>query len=180
MENHTSPVTEQARNKIEEQIKYTGRLRRIEESLNVHSQEFSNVSSTWKLSPEEVGILRDAVRFQAEAINRQIAEQENALDCGSESGNLSVQSEKDILDGCLALLEEAGGMFKDYLEFMGIEPDCPEEEPCFQMYYSHIVKRLLLWRTRHSGGTSTRAKCRQLGVDGSEMFTIFRTEEENE
>lgn len=38
----------------------------------------------------------------------------------------------------------------------------------YRMSYFSIVQELFLFRTSHSGGTSTRAKCKQLGVDWSD------------
>lgn len=47
------------------------------------------------------------------------------------------------------------------------------------MSYFHIVQELFLFRTYHSGGTSTMAKCKQLGVDSSENVE-FKFEEGEE
>lgn len=43
-----------------------------------------------------------------------------------------------------------------------------EERFYYRMSYFSIVQELFLFRTSHSGGTSTRAKCKQLGVDWSD------------
>ena len=43
-----------------------------------------------------------------------------------------------------------------------------EERFCFRKSHFSIVQELFLSGTHHSGGTSTRAKCEQLGVDSSE------------
>ena len=75
-------------------------------------------------------------------------------------------SEKDILNGCISLLEEMVCHFKDYMEWIGYEPNEEEKEyRYFGMTYFHIVQRLFLWHTRHAGGTSTRKKCYELGID---------------
>lgn len=42
-----------------------------------------------------------------------------------------------------------------------------------------MVQELFLFRTSHSGGTSTRAKCRQFGVDSSENVEFKFSEEED-
>lgn len=54
-------------------------------------------------------------------------------------------------------------LFGSCIEHMGVEE-------CFyyRMSYFSIVQELFLFRTSHSGGTSTRAKCKQLGVDWSD------------
>ena len=54
-----------------------------------------------------------------------------------------------------------------------------EERFCYNMSYFHIVQELFLFRTSHSGGTSTRAKCRQFGVDSSENVEFKFSEEED-
>jgi len=47
------------------------------------------------------------------------------------------------------------------------------------MTYSNIVQELFLFGTSHSGGTSTRAKCKQLGVDSSDEIEFsFGDDEE--
>lgn len=60
-----------------------------------------------------------------------------------------------------------------------IEELSEEERFCYNMSYFHIVQELFLFRTYHSGGTSTMAKCKQLGVDSSENVE-FKFEEEEE
>ena len=44
--------------------------------------------------------------------------------------------------------------------------------PMFEYSYFDIVQKLLLSRTRHGGGTSTRKKCEQLGLDSYETVII--------
>ena len=90
-------------------------------------------------------------------------------------------SEKDILGGCIALLDEMVGYFSDYMEWLGYEPN-EEERACgyFGMSYFKIVKRLFLWETTHSGGTSTREKCYELGIDDPSdgvQFALWDREE---
>lgn len=63
------------------------------------------------------------------------------------------------------MLREAGKRFRDYLDFVGFEPSNGEEKLHIDFSLSHIVNRLFLWNTFHSGGTSTAAKCRELGAD---------------
>lgn len=60
-----------------------------------------------------------------------------------------------------------------------IEELSEEERFCYNISYFHIVQELFLFRTYHSGGTSTMAKCKQLGVDSSENVE-FKFEEEEE
>jgi len=91
-------------------------------------------------------------------------------------------SEKEILEGCLALMKGLVSEFAEYLEWVGFEPDTEEERFSLSMPYAEIVCRLFLWHTSHSGGTSTGMKCRNLGItEHSALFEIpfKRDEEEN-
>ena len=103
----------------------------------------------------------------------------DAIKNGSEDGDLRSHGEKEILQGCLALLCEAADYFREYLDYYGVDPDADEECPLsIEMTYGHIVNRLLLWNTYHSGGTSTAAKCRELGVKYSNRIDICGQEDE--
>lgn len=81
---------------------------------------------------------------------------------------ITSHSETEIVKGCVSLLDELKGRFEEYLDFMGIQPEHSEEVFCTEFSYFHIVQRLLLWTTYHSGGTSTQQKCRELGFDPSD------------
>ena len=74
-------------------------------------------------------------------------------------------SEKEILKGCILLMQSLMGRFEEYLEYMDIAPEIEEERFCTTFTYGEIVQRLFLWTTHHSGGTSTWLKCEKLGVD---------------
>ena len=97
--------------------------------------------------------------------------------------HIESQSEKQILEGCIALIAEMVGYFREYLDYIDHEPEYEEEKQPFVMTYFHIVNRLFLWHTKHSGGTSTMAKCHELGIDDSSEnveFYIWDEEEEEE
>lgn len=86
------------------------------------------------------------------------------------------QSEREIYDGCIALMQELMGLFEDYLDFIGLPtPEEISEEESFATYFypTQIVERLFLWNTRHSGGTSQHLKCKELGIDSSKPV-IFK------
>lgn len=90
-------------------------------------------------------------------------------------------SEKDILNMCISLLDEMVGYFGEYMEWIGYEPT-EEEKECgyFGMTYFHIVQKLFLYHTKHSGGTSTFEKCHELGVDDPSdgvRFPLWKEEE---
>ena len=76
-------------------------------------------------------------------------------------------SEAEIYRGCISLMQELMGRFEDYLDFIGLDPKEANDEERFATYFypAHIVERLFLWNTSHSGGTSQLLKCRELGID---------------
>ena len=90
-------------------------------------------------------------------------------------------SEKDVLNMCISLLDEMVGHFSEYMEWIGYEPT-EEEKECgyFGMTYFHIVQKLFLYHTTHSGGTSTFKKCHELGIDDPSdgvRFPLWKEEE---
>lgn len=96
---------------------------------------------------------------------------------------IPVQSEEQILEGCIDLLQGLTEVFKEYLEFMGVEPDGEEEIFSHEIPVSKIVNRLFLYHTNHSGGTSTHAKCNELGTHekyGWGVTLLCNDEEEDE
>ena len=93
----------------------------------------------------------------------------------------SSHSESDIYKGCIALMQELMGRFEDYLDFIGLDPKEANEEERFATYFypTHIVERLFLWNTHHSGGTSQLLKCKELGID-TDKTVIFEDAREAE
>lgn len=95
------------------------------------------------------------------AVEKQIAEKE-----------LESHDEKYILKYCISLMQELVGKFEEWYKYVHGEDAIREldeaERFCYRMSYFSIVQELFLFRTSHSGGTSTRAKCKQLGVDWSD------------
>ena len=96
---------------------------------------------------------------------------------GSET---SSHDEKHILQGCIALMGEMVEYFREYLDFIGFEPEFDEDKMPFVMSYFHIVQRLFLWNTHHSGGNSTRTKCYELGIEDSSKQVEFYLWEDEE
>lgn len=95
------------------------------------------------------------------AVEKQIVEKE-----------LESHDEKYILKYCISLMQELVGKFEEWYEYVHGEDAIREldevERFYYRMSYFSIVQELFLFRTSHSGGTSTRAKCKQLGVDWSD------------
>lgn len=96
--------------------------------------------------------------------------------------DLESHDEKHILKYCISLMQELVGKFEEWYEYVhgedAIKELCEDEKFCYRMSYFNIVQELFLFGTSHSGGTSTRAKCEQLGVDSSEEIEFDWSDEE--
>lgn len=95
---------------------------------------------------------------------------------------LESHDEKHILECCISLMQEVVNEFAEWYRWQhgedAIKELDAEERFCFRKSYFCIVQELFLLGTHHSGGTSTRAKCEQLGVDSSEEIKFdWRYEE---
>lgn len=91
-------------------------------------------------------------------------------------------SDADITQGCIDLMNQLVGRFEEYMDLVDIQPESEEERFQTSFTNAEIVQRLLLWKTSHSGGTSTWAKCRELGLDPGEeiCFEDDRDKEDDE
>ena len=89
-------------------------------------------------------------------------------------------SEADIYKGCIALMQELTERFEEYLDWMDIRPDNDEERFWTDFYPTHIIERLFLWNTGHSGGTSQRLKCHELGINTYNTVTFKDSREMGE
>ena len=89
-------------------------------------------------------------------------------------------SEQKIVECCIDLMQELVNEFEKYIDYIDIDlTELPDDEH-FKVCYTNaeIVNRLLLSTTTHSGGTSTRQKCKELGLDSSKSIEFsFFTEE---
>jgi len=85
-------------------------------------------------------------------------------------GEVASHSEKEIVSGCITLMERLKNKFGEYLDFVGFEPECEEERFSVGFHYNEIIRTLLLSGTSHSGGTSTAQKCKELGFDYSKII----------
>lgn len=95
---------------------------------------------------------------------------------------LESHDEKHILECCINLMQEVVNEFAEWYRWQhgedAIDELNEEERFYFRTSYFHIVQKLFLLCTNHSGGTSTRAKCEQLGVDSAEEIEFdWRNEE---
>ena len=95
---------------------------------------------------------------------------------------LESHDEKHILECCISLMQEIVNEFAEWYRWQhgedAIKELDAEERFCFRKSYFCIVQELFLLCTHHSGGTSTRAKCEQLGVDWGEEISFDWSEEE--
>ena len=96
--------------------------------------------------------------------------------------DLESHDEKHILKYCISLMRELVGKFEEWYEYVHGEDAIKElredEKFCYRMSYFNIIQELFLLATSHSGGTSTRAKCEQLGVDSAEEIEFDWGDEE--
>lgn len=99
----------------------------------------------------------------------------------SANKELESHDEKRILECCISLMQEMVNEFAEWYRWQHgedtIEELDEEERFCFRKSYFRIVQKLFLLSTNHSGGTSTRAKCEQLGVDSSEEIEFDWSDE---
>lgn len=95
---------------------------------------------------------------------------------------LESHDEKHILECCISLMQEVVNEFAEWYRWQhgedAIKELDEEERFCFRKSYFHIVQELFLLGTHHSGGTSTRAKCEQLGVDNAKEIEFDWSDEE--
>lgn len=141
---------------------------------------FREVIGNIAKKPEMTGSLEHMVRASAMVIEM-IKDAPTIEPEKQPDDTVSSHSEKEILKGCIALIDEMVGYFKDYLDFVGYVPESEEEKMPFVMSYFHIVNRLFLWNTTHSGGNSTRKKCYELGIeDSSENAEFYFWEDEED
>ena len=95
---------------------------------------------------------------------------------------LESHDENHILKSCLGLMQDMVDEFAEWYRWQHGEDSIKkldeEERFCIRKTYFRIVKELFLLHTNHSGGTSTRAKCKQLGVDWGEEIEFDWSDEE--
>ena len=105
-----------------------------------------------------------------------------AVDKQKDDKELESHDEKHILKSCLGLMQDMVDEFAEWYRWQhgedSIEKLDEEERFCIRKTYFRIVQKLFLLHTNHSGGTSTIAKCKQLGVDWGEEIEFDWSDEE--
>ena len=107
---------------------------------------------------------------------------QTAMEQQNVNKELESHDEKQTLECCISLMQEMVNEFAEWYRWQhgedAIEELDEEDRFCFRKSYFSIVQELFLIGTNHSGGTSTRAKCEQLGVDSAEEIEFdWRNEE---
>ena len=99
----------------------------------------------------------------------------------SGAAGVESHSEEEIYKGCLRLIRQVVNYFDEYLDYLDIHQEDLLEEERFSIALSNfeIVQNLFLYSTGHSGGTSTRKKCRELGLDDSDHVEFRFKEDPN-
>lgn len=166
MSEKISPITQKALDHAQLLEQSAHEMLRVVQKVNL-SEDVDSV-----FEGKEKNIIMDALAYHAADTIMSANSIRNAIENGSESGNLESHDEKAILEGCIAMMQSVGGRVNEWIEWLGIWPDDENEYLDFGWYYSEIVRRLFLWNTTHSGGTSTYAKCRELGVDPCDTVTV--------
>lgn len=98
-----------------------------------------------------------------------------------QAAGVKSHSEKEIYQGCLRLIRQVVNYFEEYLDYLDIHQEDLAEEERFSVALSNfdIVQNLFLFSTTHSGGTSTRKKCKELGLDDSDLIEFrFKSDPE--
>ena len=107
---------------------------------------------------------------------------QTAMEQQNVNKELESHDEKKTLECCISLMQEMVNEFAEWYRWQhgedAIEELDEEERFCFRKSYFSIVQELFLIGTNHSGGTSTRAKCEQLGVDSAEEIEFDWRDEE--
>ena len=107
---------------------------------------------------------------------------QTAMEQQNVNKELESHDEKHTLECCISLMQEMVNEFAEWYRWQhgedAIEELDEEERFCFRKSYFSIVQELFLIGTNHSGGTSTRAKCEQLGVDSAEEIEFDWRDEE--
>lgn len=91
-------------------------------------------------------------------------------------------TDRQIYDVCILLMQKMVDYFQEYLEYLGYDLDKLDEDERFAVGISNmeIVRQLFLYRTRNSGGCSTRDFCEKLGVSPYESVKFEFEESEEE
>lgn len=157
-------------------------IKELETSIDLAKMCTQNYERKSEIQGYEMAIkaLEEIQKYRAIGTPEECRE---AVEKQKDDKELESHDEKHILKYCISLMRELVGKFEEWYEYVhgedAIKELCEDEKFCYRMSYFNIVQELLLFGTSHSGGTSTRAKCEQLGVDSSDEIEFsFGDDEE--
>lgn len=141
--------------------------------FNPHWDELVNEKYWQELMEMAIKALEEVQQYRQIGT---VEECREAVEKQNVNKELESHDEKHILECCISLMQELVNEFAEWYRWQhgedAIEELDEEERFCFRESYFHIVQELFLLGTNHSGGTSTRAKCEQLGVGSSEEIEL--------
>lgn len=126
------------------------------------------------------GCLQDEILFIETDMEKLNAFDPLPDEAASQAAGVKSHSEKEIYDGCIRILRQMIRFFEEYLETMDIYQEDLAEEERFSVALSNfdIVQNLFLYGTTHSGGASTRQKCKELGLNDDDLVEFGFSGEE--
>lgn len=150
-------------------------------------REFQNIRPHSRMIPVRMAEAVDTAIQALEDVQQYrkigtVEECRAAMEKQNVNKELEIHDEKHTLECCISLMQEMVNEFAEWYRWQhgedAIEELDEEERFCFRKSYFSIVQELFLIGTNHSGGTSTRAKCEQLGVDSAEEIEFDWSDEE--
>lgn len=148
----------------------------LKRRINLFLDDFS--TDEYKMNEE---FCKETMRMMADYIgltNQKIDQKDKQIinlkrQLKLQDNQITSHSEKDIVMECINLMKSTYDKMIEYLEYMDIDYKESEETlPIFHFSYFEIVQNLLLLHTSHSGGSSTRKKCHELGFDSYDSITF--------
>lgn len=156
-------------------------IKELETSIDLAKMCIQNNERKREIQGYEMAIkaLKEVQKYRAIGT---LEECRAAMEKQNVNKKLESHDEKHILECCISLMQEVVNEFAEWYRWQhgedAIDELDEEERFCFRKSYFHIVQELFLLGTNHSGGTSTRAKCEQLGVDSAEEIEFDWSDEE--
>lgn len=149
-------------------IEASGKYEDTVEQLKRISRNFGSIGETEDYTDMVIKALEEVQQYRAIGT----VEECRAAMKKQNVNEVESHDEKHILKYCISLMQELVEKFEGWYEYVHGEDAIREldevERFYYRMSYFSIVQKLFLLRTNHSGGTSTIAKCKQLGVDWSD------------
>lgn len=139
----------------ESQQEHVDKIKAVCEKIN---------NNNYELSAVDIDVIQRALMCHMAVIDLDILNRKKAIECGSENGDLRSHDETKIVESCISIIKELFSDFEQYLEYADIDVEI--NEPFSKRYTTWaLVRDLLLSGTTHAGSTSSKAKCRMLGLD---------------